>query len=168
MESKNLLRLAALALLFLIIIGVALGRIRRLEKALDACRNAPADTVTQVRIDTFFVERPVPVAHYVKDTQYIVLTDTQIVHDTIQQTYTLKREFAVYADSSYRAVVSGVQPRLDTLQLFSKTVTNTVTKTVTQVKKTRWGLGLQAGCGWNGKKLSPYVGAGVQYNLFSW
>ena len=91
------------------------------------------------------------------------LTDTIHIGDTV-----VPREQAYYEDSLYRAWVSGYRPRLDSLQIFPRTVYQTVTNdiyhTVTPKKK-RWGLGLQAGygypCGW-------YVGAGVSYNLWQW
>ena len=80
----------------------------------------------------------------------------------------LPREYLVYKDTSYRAVVSGVQPRLDSIEVYQKNLTNTVTKYVEVKKKTRWGVGVQAGYGYNGSKWSPYLGAGVQYNILSW
>ena len=91
------------------------------------------------------------------------LTDTIHIGDTV-----VPREQAYYEDSLYRAWVSGYRPRLDSLQIFPRTVYQTVTNdiyhTVTPKKK-RWGLGLQAGygypCGW-------YVGAGISCNLFIW
>lgn len=91
------------------------------------------------------------------------LTDTIHIGDTV-----VPREQAYYEDSLYRAWVSGYRPRLDSLQIFPRTVYQTVTNgiyhTVTPKKK-RWGLGLQAGygypCGW-------YVGAGISCNLFMW
>jgi opacity protein-like surface antigen len=73
----------------------------------------------------------------------------------------------IYKDSSYRAVVSGVQPRLDSLEIYQKTRTETITKTVIKTQKTRWGVGVQAGMGWTGQKFQPYVGIGVQYNILT-
>lgn len=164
-ETENLLRFVALIAIFLVIIGVALGRIRALEKQLDAYEHAPADTVTIVRVDTIKVDSPVPVHHYTKlhDTTFIVLTDVKV--DTVKELIYLPREYMVYKDSTYRAVVSGVQPRLDSIEIYRPTITNTVTKHVT--KKTRWGIGPQVGVGWDGKKVKPYVGIGAQYNLIA-
>lgn len=115
---------------------------------------------TVVKVDTLLISSPMAVFwRFVPD-------DTVRVGDTL-----LHRKQVVYADSSYRAVVSGyLDPRLDKLQIFPKTIYQTVTNdiyypvTVKQNKK-RWGLGLQAGYGYPG---GFYVGGGVSYNLFMW
>ena len=91
------------------------------------------------------------------------LTDTIHIGDTV-----VSREQAYYEDSLYRAWVSGYRPRLDSLQIFPKTVYQNVTNDIYHIitpKKKRWGLGLQAGYGYPG---GWYVGAGVSWNLFMW
>ena len=79
------------------------------------------------------------------------------------------REQAYYEDSLYRAWVSGYRPRLDSLQIFPKTVYQTVTNdiyhTVKVKDKRRWGLGLQVGYGY---PRGFYIGTGVSYNLWQW
>ena len=83
----------------------------------------------------------------------------------------LRRKRVVYEDSLYRAVVSGyVDPRLDSITVYPRTVYQTVTNdiyhpVIVKPKKKRWGLGLQAGYGYPG---GFYVGAGVSYNLWQW
>lgn len=115
---------------------------------------------TVVKVDTLLISKPMAVFWcFVPD-------DTTRIGDTL-----LQRRQVVYADSSYRAVVSGyVAPRLDSLQVFPKTVYQTVTNDIyhpvaIKSKKKRWGLGLQAGYGYpNGW----YVGGGISYSLFQW
>ena len=114
---------------------------------------------TVVRVDTMLISAPMAVFwRFVPD-------DTTRIGDTL-----LHRRQVVYSDSSYRAVVSGyVDPRLDSLQVFPKTVYQTVTNDIyhpvaIKSKKKRWGFGLQAGYGPGGR----YVGAGVSYNLWQW
>lgn len=167
-ETENILRLIALTLVFLFIIGVALHRIHNLERQIQELENAPADTVRIVRIDTVKVDTPVPVHHYIKerDTAFIVLTDVK--KDTVKELVFLPREYMVYKDTSYRAVVSGVQPRLDSIEIYQRNTVQTITKTIKVPDKKRWGLGVNAGAGWNGKKVQPYVGVGVQYNIIRW
>lgn len=183
-ETENILRFAALIAMFLFIMGVALFRIRGLEKELDKYKNAPADTTTIIRHDTIPIDNPTLIEQYESENEKVAIevrrlrkqlaealnqhADTIIAHDTTEKLVFLPREYMVYKDSTYRAVVSGVQPRLDSIEIYRPTITNTITKTVVQKKKTRWGIGLQAGYGFDGKKLRPYVGAGVQYNLISW
>ena len=80
----------------------------------------------------------------------------------------LPREYLVYKDTSYRAVVSGVQPRLDSIEVYSKTITETITKTIQVPDKKRWGFGVNVSAGYDGKKVRPFVGVGVQYNVIRW
>lgn len=183
-ETENILRFAALIAVFLFIMGVALFRIRGLEKDLDKCKNAPADTTTIIWHDTIPIDNLTLVEQYESEKEKVAIevrrlrkqlaealnlpADTIIAHDTTEKLVFLPREYMVYKDSTYRAVVSGVQPRLDSLEIYRPTITNTITKTVVQKKKTRWGIGPQVGLGYNGKDVLPYVGVGVQYNLISW
>ena len=93
------------------------------------------------------------------------LIDTIRIGDTV-----VYREQAYYEDSLYRAWVSGYRPRLDSLQIFPKTVYRTVTNDIyhpvmVKSKSKRWGLGLQAGYGYPG---GFYLGGGVSYDLFQW
>lgn len=169
-EGKNVVRLLALTLIFLAVCSMALLRIRHLERQVKALENAPTDTVTVVRHDTIKIDSPVPIIKYVKQKEYIAIHDTTLVTetDTVTQLIQLPREYLVYKDTTYRAVVSGVQPRLDSLEIYRKTETQIITKTITKTKKTRWGLGVQTGMGWNGKKIQPHVGVGLQFNVLSW
>ncbi len=76
-----------------------------------------------------------------------------------------------YADSNYHAWVSGGSfVSLDSIWIFQrqKYITHTVYDTPVHKKNKRWGIGVQAGYGWNGKGFSPYVGVGVTYILWGW
>lgn len=112
---------------------------------------------TVVKVDTLLISAPTaPLLVF-------QLTDTIRIGDTV-----VHREQAYYEDSLYRAWVSGYRPRLDSLQIFPKTVYQTVTNdiyhTITPRKK-RWGLGMQVGYGY---PSGIYAGVGVSYNLFLW
>lgn len=112
---------------------------------------------TVVKVDTVLISAPMAVF-------FRITADTIHIGDTV-----VNREQAYYEDSLYRAWVSGYRPRLDSLQVFPKTVYQTVTNdiyhTIKVKDKRRWGLGLQAGYGYPG---GYYVGAGVSYNLWQW
>lgn len=75
-------------------------------------------------------------------------------------------------DSTYRAVVSGPAlseeygPRLDSIQVYSRTTIQYQTKTV-YVEPSRWSIGIQAGYGASKDGLTPYLGVGVQYRLWA-
>lgn len=165
-ETENILRIIALIMVFGLIFILTFSRIRKLERELDKYKNAPADTVTIVKVDTLRIAEPVPVYKYIKYNDTVTICHE--LRDTVKELVFLPREYMVYKDSTYRAVVSGVQPRLDSLEIYRPTITNTITKYVEVKKKTKWGIGVQAGYGYNGKKFSPYAGVGVQYNIVSW
>ena len=136
--------------------GYALGYASALNEA------HKADTVW-VR-DTITVDRPVEKWHTIEKPIYFPVTDTMLVsiHDT---TYiALERTRKGYSGDDYEAVVSGVDPVLESISVFPKTayITNTV------VERRRWGFGVTAGPGvlYDGK-IRGGVGivAGLQYNF---
>ena len=115
---------------------------------------------TVVKVDTMLISAPMAVFwRFVPD-------DTTRIGDTL-----LHRRQVVYSDSLYRAVVSGyVDPRLDSMTVYPRTVYQTVTNdiyhpVVVKPKRKRWGFGLQAGYGYPG---GLFVGIGVTYNIFVW
>lgn len=113
---------------------------------------------TVVKVDTLLISAPMaPLLVF-------QLTDTIRIGDTV-----VHREQAYYEDSLYRAWVSGYRPRLDSIEIYPKTVIHTIKDdiyhTIKVKDKRRWGLGLQAGYGYSG---GFYVGAGVSYNIWMW
>lgn len=128
------------------------------------------------RIDTLVIRDtlthyvPQYVHRHTRDTIRVPIRET--IHDTVA--VYLPRETRVYEDARYRAEVSGYQPSLDQIDIYTQT--QVVTKDVTQVvkQKTRWGLGLSAGYGVTINttdqtvKPAPYIGVGIHYNLLSW
>ena len=120
----------------------------------------------------------------------IVLRDTVVVRDTMRDTVpkpvlvrfdhwdtlrmpvhtvdTLRDSFYIpvpierreYQTDDYRAIVSGYRPRLESMEVFRRTRTVTVTS-----KPKRWGIGPTAGFGIPG---GWYVGIGVSYDLWQW
>lgn len=112
---------------------------------------------TVVEVDTLLISPPMAPLLVFR------LTDTMRIGDTV-----VHREQAYYEDSLYRAWVSGYRPKLDSLQIFPRTIYQTVTNDVYHTiasKKKRWGLGLQVGYGYPG---GAYVGLGVNYDIFFW
>lgn len=74
----------------------------------------------------------------------------------------------VYRDSDYTAYVSGYLPQLDSLFLYQKTITNTITQTVTVRKQSRFGFGVTGGIGYGltTRKPDVFVGVGAYYRLW--
>lgn len=123
----------------------------------------PAEVRTETKIKTVVKVETLLISPPMAPLLTIRLTDTMRIGDTV-----VHREQSYYEDSLYRAWVSGYRPRLDSLQIFPRTVTNTVTNDIYHTiipKKKRLGLGLQVGYGFPG---GWYVGAGVSYILFQW
>ena len=183
-EGENILRLFGLILVFGFIITVALSRINRLEKKIKALENAPADTVFIERVDTVLYDNPQLIERYESEKEQVAIEmrrlrkqlaevlnlppDTVAVSDTVKELVFLPREYLVYKDSSYRAVVSGVDPRLDSIEIYQKVRTEYITKAIIKREPTRWGVGAHIGVGLVKDKVQPYIGVGVQYNIITW
>lgn len=120
--------------------------------------------------DTFTHYVPQYVHKHTRDTIRVLIRET--IHDTVA--VYLPRETKVYEDARYRAEVSGYEPSLDRIDIYTQT--EVVTKDATQIikHKTRWGLGISAGYGVTINttdqtfRPAPYIGVGIHYNLISW
>ena len=119
--------------------------------------------------DTIRDTIPQPVRETLKrnDTVYLPIlidtsTDRTVEGDSIPVLIPITSK--EYKTDDYRAVVSGYNPSLDSMEIYRDNKIITF-PTPTIQKKKRWGFGLQAGYGYpNGW----YVGAGVSCNLFMW
>lgn len=172
--------LMGMGIVVAILIGFLVGR---------RChRNDPGETPTP-KVDTLFIRdtnsftepkkepspdvliKEIPVPVYVADSSAIdsLLSECarlQRSGDSLQ--LVLLRVQRHYSDSTFDAWVSGVDPRLDSIKTYQKNMVVTKEIQVIQVKKTRWGLGIQAGVGAGKDGLTPYLGVGVSYNILSW
>lgn len=111
-------------------------------------RKAAPDTAyicdTVVRVDTIVHERPIYVRQKVVDTMLVAVRDTLRLSDT---TYiALPRTEKEYADSTYKAIVSGYRPSLDYIEVYPRTMTISTMETVYK-DISRWSLGIAAGPG---------------------
>lgn len=71
-----------------------------------------------------------------------------------------------YVDSTYEAWVSGYEARLDSINLFRRTVTKTVTQVTIDRKPKRLSVGLQGGYGITPTGVQPYLGVGISLRLW--
>lgn len=133
--------------------------------------------------------------HRTTDKEVITITDTLVLTDTIikfqpkpykvtiidtiylpqkpqkpqkPQMDTLIRQEVIYKDSTYMAVVGGIEPYLKSIEIYPKTIYVNNNTTTTIKVRSRFGLGVQAGYGYGRNGLQPYVGIGVQYTLIQW
>lgn len=132
--------LLASAIFLLLALVFVLGRFYGFQTAREGLK---PEVDTLFITDTFFAEKPVPVEVRVPGkTIYVPITDSTIVtkHDT---TFVeLPIEEKVYQDSTYRAVISGYKPSLDSIEVYNKTTI--ITKTVT-VPPSKWNFSITAG-----------------------
>ena len=128
--------------LLIAVIALALG-------VLIGRRNAPnkpestiiRDTVTCTVYDTIVRERPVYRYSYIHDT--VRTWFTTVEHDSVLVEVPMERK-AYAEDSLYYISISGWRPSLDTLILWPKETTVTITNTV-KVPAPRWSFGVTAG-----------------------
>lgn len=155
------------------ILGVILGGLavwlfmlpaRRPGNAQDGPGKERVDTV--YHWDTVTVYEPVTVTKTVVSKEYVMMVDTVSVRDTVY--VILDREQVTWEDSLSRVYASGIRPQVDSVLHFVKETVVTREVPVVEVKKTRWGIGIQGGYGVSDKGLTPYIGVGVSYNILSW
>lgn len=133
-------------------------KLREIEPAVVIQRDTIRDTIK--------IPNPVPVLVEIAEPFIVPVQEFVIIANG--DSIVIPRQVKTYQDSTYKAVVSGFQPSLDYIEVYSKTITSTITKTI---RPQRWGVGISAGCGIHlhqGKvQPAPYVGIGVYYNLYN-
>jgi hypothetical protein len=120
------------------------------------------DTITVVKIDTIRINKPIYIKERVIDTILVPIFDTLRLNDTLYQPIVKTQKYYT-KDSVYQAWVSGYRPTLDSINVFQKNVTETVTIRVPQKK---WGVAAIGGYGVGKNGLSPYVGVGLYYRIW--
>lgn len=153
-----------------ILLGVIAGIIICLFNGWVSCHRTTDKEVititdTLVLTDTIIKFQPKPYKVTIIDTIYLPQQPQQPQQPQID---TLIRQEITYKDSTYMAVVGGIEPYLKSIEIYPKTIYVNNNTTTTIKVRSRFGLGLQAGYGYGRNGLQPYVGVGVQYNLIQW
>lgn len=118
------------------------------------------DTVT----DTIRSIRPVPIKTVIARHDTLLLPVVETRTDSVLVSLPVERK--TYSDSTYTAVVSGINPCLDSIEVYRQRVYET--KTITHyTKPSRISIGLQGGYGYGRNGFSPYIGIGISYNLIN-
>lgn len=162
---KNWVKMLVLSL-FCILVGF-LSAYYALNRHFKAHLESLIPQVEQVIIhDTLRLSMPLEIEKrvLVRDTIPIILRDTLFHRDTIW----LPREQKVYADSTYRAVVSGIYPRLDSIEVYNRTIMQTTIVTKKEWRKFTYGV--QGGVGLimpfnSTPTFGGYIGLGIGYNF---
>ena len=153
--------LIGVGLAFAALLGFIIGR--RCPQKL------PVEPI-KVKVDTLVVRDTIKVTEAISVTKRVVdsipypVTDTLRMRDTLY--VFLEREQIRWEDSLAVVYASGVMPQVDSVIHHINQLI--ITKEIPVIKKTRWGLGVQAGVGAGKGGLTPYVGVGVSYNLLAW
>ena len=153
-----------------ILLGVIAGMVICLLNGWASCHRTTDKEVititdTLVLTDTIIKMQPKPYKVIIIDTIYL---PQQPQKPQKPQYDTLIRQEITYKDSTYMAVVCGIEPYLKSIEIYPKTIYVNNNTTTTIKVRSRFGLGLQAGYGYGRNGLQPYVGVGVQYNLIQW
>lgn len=104
-----------------------------------------------------YIKIPAPVSPDIQDTVIHVGDSVSVIIPITQKEY---------KDSTYQAWVSGYNPQLDSIHIFTPVIQKTVYQTIKRNK--RWGLGVQVGVGTDCRQITPYLGIGLSYNIFMW
>ena len=156
-----------------ILLGVIAGIVICLLNGWVSCHRTTDKEVititdTLVLTDTIIKFQPKPYKVTIIDTIYLPQQPQQPQKPQKPQYDTLIRQEVIYKDSTYMAVVGGIEPYLKSIEIYPKTIYVNNNTTTTIKVRSRFGLGVQAGYGYGRNGLQPYVGVGVQYNFFQW
>ena len=156
-----------------ILLGVIAGMVICLLNGWASCHRTTDKEVititdTLVLTDTIVKMQPKPYKVTIIDTIYLPQQPQKPQKPQQPQIDTLIRQEVIYKDSTYMAVVGGIEPYLKSIEIYPKTIYVNNNTTTTIKVRSRFGLGVQAGYGYGRNGLQPYVGVGVQYNFFQW
>ena len=159
-----------------ILLGVIAGIVICLLDGWASCHrttNKEVITITDTLVltDTIIKFQPKPYKVTIIDTIYLPQQPQQPQKPQKPQQPqqdTLIRQEVIYKDSTYTAVVGGIEPYLKSIEIYPKTIYVNNNTTTTIKVRSRFGLGVQIGYGYGRNGLQPYVGVGVQYNLIQW
>lgn len=125
---------------------------------------------TERYVDTVIVRETVRDTILIPQKVYIARIDTVFLPsagDTVYREVVVPIERKEYRTDDYFAVVEGFRPRLLEMEIYPQTKYITMTEVNTVKKNPKIGVGIQAGYGYNGQRIAPYIGVGVQYNIFT-
>lgn len=135
--------------------------------------NSTAGTGDTIKtVDTFRYAIPAPIAEkiigaetipiYIPVPSPVTMPDsgTLDLNDSIEVQAVLPLSQKEYKDEKYHLWISGVHPRLDSINVYERT------NTVIPPKFRRWGLGITAGYGMTRTGLSPTISIGVTYRIW--
>ena len=155
--KKNLIIFAAV--LALLVLSFLIGRRDGVKKTHQWYADN-MDTTTVVTVDTNKVEDPIHDTTYLDKPVYYPVyvegepAEPQIIYRDSVHYILLDRTFKEYRTDDYYAKISGVEPNLDYIETYNKTVTNTVYVPQAMPKKLEF-VELDARIVYNGIPMAP-------------
>ena len=178
-RTKNIV----IAILAAVCVGLVCLNVRQSTSRYTPRDGVVSDTTRVVFYDTIKVIKPIPrdsiVVSYITDRLPIERDSARLTNEASNvapdMNVASKEEpdsanviipisSKEYRGDDYRAWVSGYRPSLDSIYVFPKHETITITNTP---KMKRWSIGIQAGYGFTQAGVQPYIGIGIGYTLFS-
>lgn len=127
---------AVIVLLLSCFVSYRIGHRNGLSEAIVSS----ADTLTIH--DTISVSEPLFVTTTIIDTVLLQCNNVTYVHDTAYLPMPVEQK--EYADTSFRAWVSGIRPQLDSIHIYQST--QVITRNIVEPQR-KWGLSFQVGIG---------------------
>lgn len=177
-RTKNIV----IAILAVVCVGLVYLNVRQSTSRHTPRDGVVSDTTRVVIYDTIKIIKPIPrdsvIARYISDRLPIerdsarltneagnIAPDTNVASKDEQDSANVIIPISTkeYQGDDYRAWVSGYRPSLDSIYVFPKRETITITNTP---KMKRWSIGIQAGYGFTPTGAQPYIGIGIGYSLF--
>lgn len=132
-----------------------------------------SDTITVVCYDTITVRKPIAVdsvvVRYETNRMPIASNTEQGIKeepgDSVDVVIPISQIEVV--DSSYHIWASGYRVAVDSVQVYPRTIVQTITTTAKASKPKRWHIGPTIGYGMTHQGLQPYIGISVTYSILS-
>ncbi len=130
-----------------VVVGIGIGIMFNFNKSrglLNGATNSQSDTTAVTHIETTEIKAPVATAAYPVGIEIYPIAQVPVLlfySDTITKPYFVNNDLIIprtqryYKDPRYEAWVSGYNPRLDSVNVFSPVTIKTVTNTVKKVYK---------------------------------
>lgn len=152
-----------ICILFLVSVGLNVWLLTK-ENKYKVVEKTVIREVRDTIHDTVPIIKEEKIISYKKDTLKIVDTIPGDTVHIITEIPITQKEYG--DDSTYTAWVSGYEPKLDSIDIYKKTIY--IDKTITKTKKQKFVVGPHVGVGYDIKNnnFSPTIGIGVTYNLF--
>lgn len=144
-------------------VGMLIGQKHRQKTPLEP-PEIKVDTL--IIRDTIMQNKPIFVDKIKVDSVLVPVKDTIVIRDSVY--IYMDREKITWRDSLCEVYASGIMASVDSVRHFREYQYVTIETAIPVKEKSHWGLGINAGYGVGKGGLTPYVGVGISYNLFSW